>query len=904
MRRAVLLVSRRVLLAAALVAGCEAQDFRPPAGTEPARRRPGAQTILPGGRIIDPEGRQALTGPGPFGLAISPKGKWIVSADGGPFRYSLTLVEREGRRLRSRRIAVAAAEGDSGGDDEEDEAWPSVFMGLAFDRDQDVLFASEGNSGRVRQVRLPKGRALRVYDLNRDGYQDSYTGDLTFDAQRGLLYVVDQANFRVAVIDTRRNRVVSSLRVGRLPFAIALAPDARRVYVTNIGLFEYRQIPGTDPKRPRETGLPFPAFGFPSPEAEKGVSRETAAGTVSVPGLGNPNVIEANSVCIVNVENPEHPRVEGFVRTGLPFGGEVHGGSSPTGVLAARDRIFVSNGHNDSITVIDAATLKVTEDIPIRIPGLESYRGVLPIGLGFHEPSGWLLVAEAGINAVGVIDTKSSKVLGHIPAAWFPTRVVVQNDDVYVANAKGYGTGPNAAMHGPFPRSFQGELRRGSISLYPLPGASDLPKLTERVLHANGFRTPQPPPAHLPDDIAHVVLIVKENRTYDEVLGDITMASNGPVRGSPALARLGLTGTASGNRKALQPRLSRRGINVTPNHHAMAARWAFSDNFYADSEVSVDGHHWLVGSYPNAWTESTIMASYGGQKDFRLPTTAPGRLLFAQSSSSVHPEEQLEAGALWHHLERHKISFRNYGEGLELAGVDEGTGLKPTGARYLTNVPMADPLYRNTSREYPQYNMNIPDQYRADQFIKEMEERYKSGKEAFPRFLYIHLPNDHMARPRPGDGYPFEISYMADNDYALGRIVEYLSQSPWWRKMAILVTEDDAQGGVDHIDSHRSILLAISPYARKNYVSRANTSFPGLLKTIFRLLRIPPLNLFDASAADLGDCFRAEADFTPYQAIRPDPEIFEPEKAREPLDPQPSPRMDDPRVLREQHRRR
>jgi len=288
---------------------------------------------------------------------------------------------------------------------------------------------------------------------------------------------------------------------------------------------------------------------------------------------------------------------------------------------------------------------------------------------------------------------------------------------------------------------------------------------------------------------------------------------------------------------------------------------------------------------------------------FRLPTTAPGRLSFPQSNSSVHPEETLEAGALWHHLERHGIAFRNFGEGFELAGVQEQPGEKPTGARFMTNIPMPDPLYRNTSREYPQFNMNIPDQYRATQFIREIEERYGKGSEELPRLLFIHLPNDHMAKPRPQDGYPFEISFVADNDIALGRILEYLSHSRWWSRMAVFITEDDAQGGVDHIDSHRTVLLVASPYARRNYVSRVNSSFPGLLKTTFRLLRIPPLNLYDAAATDLADCFSGEPDFTPYKTLPVNPDLFDPAKARDPLDPEPSPRMDDPSVLREQHRR-
>ena len=158
-----------------------------------------------------------------------------------------------------------------------------------------------------------------------------------------------------------------------------------------------------------------------------------------------------------------------------------------------------------------------------------------------------------------------------------------------------------------------------------------------------------------------------------------------------------------------------------------------------------------------------------------------------------------------------------------------------------------------------------------------------------------------MTKPRPKDGYPFEASFVADNDYALGRIVEFLSQTPWWREMAIFVTEDDAQGGRDHIDAHRTVLMGLGPYFKRNYVSHVNTSFPGMLKTIFRLLGLPPLNLFDAVASDLGDCFANTPDYGGYQVLKEDSRLFDPAVAREPLDPRPSPKMDDPEVLREQH---
>ena len=877
-----------------------AAEYSAPAGIRPALRRPGAASILPGGRIISPLGHQYITGPGPFGLAISGSGRTLVSANSGPDRFSLTVLEQDRNGAWSVRQLVAPkkkpGEKESELSEKSEEAWHSVFMGLAF-AGEHTVYASEGNSGRVRLVDLASGSARRIYDLNHGGFEDSFTGDLAFDADRGVIYVLDQANFRMVAIDVHKQHVLSSVRLGRLPFALALSPDKRTAYVTNIGMFEYKPIPGVDRHAIRETGLPFPAFGFPSAESRDGARRETAKGPVQVPGLGDPNVREANSLAVIDLADPAAPKLEAFIHTGLPFGAGADGGSSPSGVVATADRVFVSNGHNDSITVIDPKTKTVTGQIEIRIPGLEKLRGVLPIGMAYVESKGWLLVAEAGINAIGVIDVRQSKVLGHLPAAWFPSRVLLDGGTVYVTSVNGQGTGPNVQRPGLFPAAdtFLGTFRRGSISAFPLPDAAAVAAETQVVMANNGLNPREGSADPLPEAVKYVVLIVKENRTFDEVFGDIQRVSNGSVMGAPSMARFGRAGYAAGNRR----RLSVQRVNVTPNHHAMALRWCFSDNFYADSEVSVDGHHWLVGSYPDAWTETSFRASYADGKDFRFPTSAPGRLNFAEGNSSVHPEEQPEGGTIWHHLARHGIPFRNYGEGFELAGVDEGQGLKPTGGRFVTNVPMPDPLYRNTSRTYPVFNLNVPDQFRATQFIAEIQEKYVKGGEPFPRFIYIHLPNDHMTRPRPEDGYPFEASFVADNDYALGRIVEFLSKTPWWRRMAIFVTEDDAQGGRDHIDAHRTVFMGIGPYFKRNYVSHVNTSFPGMLKTIFRLLGLPPLNLFDAAASDLSDCFTDKPDYGGYQVLREDSRIFDPAAAREPLDPRPSPKMDDPAVVRE-----
>jgi len=867
----------RLLLPVLLAAPLVAAEYSAPAGDRPAVPRPGGVTVLPGGRLLQPYGRQYATGPGPFGVAVSPSGRRVVTANGGPDQFSLTVLERDDEgRFRTSHIVAPRP----GTPEARENSWRTVAMGVAFAGEDDVLVA-EGDSGRVRRIRLAHPKRAQLFELNREGYQHSFSGDLAFDAGRQVLYVLDQANFRLVAFDVARRRELGSLRVGRLPFAIALAPDGRRAYIAQLGMFEYKLIPGASVATATETGLPFPAFGFPSLEAMRGARRRTASGEVDVPGLGDPNAPESNSLAVVDLADPARPRLEAFLRTGRPLSETTFGGSSPSGVLATRERVYVANAHNDSISVIDAASLRLVGEVRLEIAGLESLRGVLPVGLALHEPSGWLLVAEAGINAVGVIDTRSLAVLGHIPAAWFPVALAVHQDDVYVASAKGHGAGANANRMVGFSERFQPVERRGAVTVFPIPGERELSRLTLRVRQLNGFladRKAAPP--HYPPQIRHVVLIVKESRSFDEVFGDIEQASNGPVDGAPMLARFGRLGSAVETGGRFPQRFALRGINITPNHHALAERGCFSDNFYSDAETSVEGHHWLAGAYPNAWTVSTFMAAYGGGKNYEFPTSAPGRLLFAGSNSSVHPEEIPEAGTLWHHLDRHGIRFRNFGEGFELAGVVRGGALKPTGGRFLTNIPMPEVLYRNTSRDYPLYNTDISDQYRATQFIHEIERRYRSTGEALPRFLYLHLPNDDTAPARTEDGYPFAASYVADNDLALGRIVEYLSRSPWWNEMAVFITEDDAQGGVDHVDAHRTLLVAVGPYLRRNYVSHRNTSYPGLLKTIFRLLGVPPLNLFDAAATDLSDCFTGEPDFSPYE-VQPVPrELFDPARVR------------------------
>ncbi|MCL4782658.1 MAG: bifunctional YncE family protein/alkaline phosphatase family protein [Bryobacterales bacterium] len=827
---------------------CAAQHYTAPAGERPAAKRLGAESILPGGRLITPLGRQHVTGASPVGIAVSPNGKRVATADAGADQTSVTVFSRSGPSLRRERfesLKVPAPDGtkiDGRG----------YSQGIAFEGNNRI-YVSEGHSGRVRLMDAGNGDLLRTYSLNQGEFRTSYSAGLALDPKRKRLYVADLANLRLAVFDLGSGRVTHSVRLDGSPLQISLTPDKRQAFVTGTGFFDNPPIPEAKLKNAPAGGPPIPAGSFSLRSAGEAAIPRAQGDEARNLALGDPGASGTGSVTVVDLSN-DVPKVVKRIHPRPPSDGKAGGGGVPSGVLVTEEAVYVSTWPNDEIAVIDRATLTLSGEIPLRIPGLESFRGILPGRMAFDAASNRLYVAEAGINAVAVIDPAQRKVLGHLPVGWFPTDVQIHEGNLYVVNAKGQGTGPNASREEALPARRMADFGHGTLSVIPLPEAASLAAHTAQVMANNGFIAAEGGPAPIPEAIKHVVLIVKEGRTYDEVFGDMGQAANGPVNGAPALARIGNLGFAEQDRSGLVTRKELKDIPITPNHRALAERFAFSDNFYCDSGGSVDGHHGPL------W-----------------PWALPGRQTHRLS------EEQPEAGALWRHLDARGVTYRIFGAGPEWAGIGQGKGETPDGRNMLTNASDTGPLSASTSPAYPGFNMNIPDQYRAGQFIAEIEKLYRKPGKELPRFIYIRLPNDRMSKPRPEDGYPFRASFVADNDLALGRIVEYLSKSPWWKEMTILVTEGDARGGVDHVDSHRSILLAVSPFARRNYASHRNIGFPGLLKTVFRILGVPPLNLLDASAADLGDCFTVSADFRPYELRPVRKDLFDPEVASGPI---------------------
>jgi DNA-binding beta-propeller fold protein YncE len=901
-----------------------------PAGTRPVRINPAGETVLPNGRLITPLGKHVKVAPHPYGLALSPDGRTLVTANSGTAPFSFSILTE----LASREPQVVQIPPRSGSPGAEPD---SVFLGVAIAPDNRTLYLSEGNNGRVGIFDLITRQ--RLGSLSLDGtfqgktYSNSLSGELMLSPDGRRLVVLDLAHFRLVIFDVQSKQILSSLPVGRMPFGLALSPDGQRAYVSNVGMFRYTLVPGYNPKDARHTGLDFPAFGFPSQEAEKG----TTANGKQIPGLGDPNVPESNSLWVIDIRDAAQPQVIAKIRTGIPVGKESVGGSSPGAVVAGRRKVFVSNANQDSVTIINARTNREEKTVVLRpAASVEGLRGLLPFGLTLSPDEEVLYVACAGLNAVAMLDAKTGRVSSYLPTAWFPVRVAVSPDGntLYVANAKGFGAGPNGGpdFHAGPEGTYVGDITKGVVSIVKLSASASgrkqpphkhttapviarpfAPEVeTARVMRNNGFVAPAagpvrkadfpiPPPGQASSKIRHVVFIVKENRTFDEVFAD--MAGPGrDIAGEPSLARFGEDAEVKGKG---EPTVEH--ARVTPNHHALARRFAFSDNFYVDSDVSVDGHHWLVGNYPNELVEATWPPAYGDRFEFRADPEAPGRLIIG--GASPRPEDYLEAGSLWEHLARHQVSFRNYGEGFDLPGGEGGEGLQPTGLRESINVPMPKALFENTSRAYPTFNTSISDQYRLEQFQHEFQVRYLSGKEPLPQFLYIWLPNDHTAEPRPEDGFRYHASYVADNDLALGKLVELFSHSPFWKDMAVFVTEDDAQDGRDHVDAHRSLLLVASPYARRG-VSHVHTSMASILKTFNLIFGLPPLNQYDAAASDLADMFTSQPDFAPYTALPSDSRIFDPAQVVEPgleLRARPAPPsepLDDPATIRRRMRER
>ena len=867
----------------------EVTVFEPP-GQQLRPTTVGDRPVLINGRTLTPAGKHVKTQSYSWGLAVSPDETSALLISSSAIQFITLDPLAVAERLVPFHNPTKRKSDDG------------MYMGCGYSPDGTKFYVGSANRAQLVSYDVKTREMLSTIPIDGDGFEDSFLGDFKISADGRRVYAVDQHNYRMVTIDLEAGKVVQSVRVGRNPFGVCLSPDGKHAWVSNVGMYEYPLLPGVNEKNRATAGLSFPAYGVPSKEAEEGV----VIGGVRIPGLGSPNHLDAMSVFKVNLATG---KVEAKIKTGYLVGVKrksitTVGGASPSTVAVGQHFAYVSNATNDNISVIDLADNKIVEHVELNVPGMEDLRGVLPFGLDLSPDESKLYVACAGLNAVAVVDTKARRLEGYIPAGWFCSFVRTSKDgrELFVASAKGVGSGPNGGRGFVPPErgSHPGDIMQGLLQRVTVPDSKQLKAFTQQVTD-NTYRArtvvddgqnPLPPaPGIRKSPIQHVVYIVKENRTFDQVYGE---RAGGEA--DPTLAGLGRNVTV--RNKKLE---TFSGVNVAPNHQALADQFAISDNFYCDADQSNTGHRWVVGVYPNEWVEVNARSRI----EARPFSSAPGRRYVNGSSATVNPEDYNEAGALWNHLDRHKISFFNFGFGTEMPMSLEEQIHKHTGVQMSVSFPLPKPLFDNTSRKFATFNMNIPDQYRADVFEADFRERWASGEHPLPRLITMVLPNDHLSGERPEAGYPFGESYMADNDLALGRIVQLLSRSRYWKNMLIVVTEDDPQGGRDHVEAHRSLMLLIGPYVKQNYVSKELMNFGSVLKMIFTLLDLPYLNQFDAGASMPRDFFSDKPNLATYNVRRVDERIFDPAKALKPFDHGfdwktllDSPEMDDPDDMR------
>ncbi len=580
-------------------------------------------------------------------------------------------------------------------------------------------------------------------------------------------------------------------------------------------------------------------------------------------------------------------------------------GSHPTALALSPDErlLYVALSNADTIAAVATDTGDVFRTQGTQIPGVEA-GGSYPEALALSRDGTRLFVADAGVNAIAALDLTSAgrgviglpdiHLLGFMPTDWYPSALAVHGDDLLVATAKGQGTGPNNGLN-KIPEKRRREhpyiatLLRGSLARFNYKQTEqNLAELTRRVEEENLIRSETGTIAFPSggNPIKHVIYVIKENRTYDQILGDLK--------------------TGNGD-----PSLTLYGDDITPNEHKLALQFGVLDNFYDSGEVSGDGHNWSTAAITSDYNEKTWQIAYRGRE-----RTYDFQGMVADEYALSHGEADIDdpqTGFLWDNLARHGVSFRDYGEFINgewctperamAASPKEGTpheGMHECvrdavkkGEPLASNVgqphgsaspwPWAIPLVKRmvaTKRDlrdhfdplYPDFNLEYPDQLRADEFLNEFEQFVKArqeGKEGqMPQFVLLYLPDDHTAGKRPGAPQP--VASVADNDLALGRVVEAVSRSPYWDDTAIFVLEDDAQDGTDHVDAHRSIAFVISKYspgsAEQPFVAHQFYTTVNMIHTMEVLLGIPPMNHNDAYAPVMGPLFSGEGKQPPFAA--------------------------------------
>ncbi len=813
---------RRVVWVACLIvtAASRADD-----AVERVGRTADGRAITPVNQVVEPAGRQVeLPGLRPQAAALSPDGRLLVTAGK---TNEVVVVDPANGEIRQRIKPPAddatkpPADAASARNLKPDTQAIESYTGLVFSPDGTRLYMSNVH-GSVKVFACVDGalaasHTIRLPPANAPQRKQEIPAGLAVTPDGTRLFVCGNLSNRLIEVDTGSGDTLRTVDVGVMPFDVVLA--AGKAFVSNQG-----------GRRPGAGDLTGPAGKGTTVRVDP-VRHIASEGSVTIIDLATGRVAE--------------------VLVGLH--------ASALAVAPDGRHVVCANAGSDTLSILDVARGEVVDTVWTKSTPAEVF-GAQPNALAFAPDGQRLYACNGAQNAVAVIDWDpdekgATKLAGLIPVGWHPGAVVVDaaRKQLVVANIKGLPQAPQKHGAG---EGFNSHLYHGSLSLVPIPDPEALPAMSvvvDRNMRAAAIRAaflpPRPgaPPRAIPERIGekslieHVVYVIKENRTYDQVLGDVP-------RGD---------GRAD---------LCVFGAGITPNQHALAEQFVLLDNTSCCGILSADGHNWSTSAVATDYVER----SFAG-----WPRSYPDGMGDAESDALAWSP----AGFLWDRAIERGKTLRNYGEFMKprVRWKDAGREGTPDFAACLAawragpgqgevvfaSEPAIESLRPFSPREAVGWSMSVPDQYRADFVIRELAEFEKGG--SYPNLVIVCLPNDHTNGTQPGS--PTPEACMADNDLALGRIIEALSKSRFWPKMAIFTIEDDPQNGWDHVSGYRTTCYVASPYAKRGVTVSTAYNTTSVLRTIGQILGLPPLNQFDASATPMFDCFTDEADLRPFAAL-------------------------------------
>jgi len=712
------------------------------------------QVLLPNGWKLSPAGRQLPLGDLPLNMQLSPSGKLLAVTNNGQSTQSLQLIDPVQEKVLAEKVLSTA------------------WYGLAFSGDGNNLYVSAGNGNVILDFDVNKGK-LRDPDTIRLGEawpksKICPTGiTVTKDGTR--LYTVTKEDNSIYTVDLKTRKVISAVPLPELAYACVLSPDEKVLYVSVWG---------------------------------------------------------SNQVVKFDTQL-------------LEVAGSITTGNHPNELLLNKKGtlLYVANANDNSVSVINTLTGKVLETLSTSLYPT-NLTGSTTNGLALSANEKALYIANADNNCLAVFDVSSpgnSKSMGFIPVGWYPTNVKVNGNKILVSNGKGltsmanpegpqpYAKEDNSGVHvGSTANSrlqYIAGLFKGTLSMIDMPDERQLKVYTQQVYANTPFNNnkvamadgeknnPIPRKQGEASPIKHVFYIIKENRTYDQVLGDVSKGN-----GDKSLCLFG--------------------ENITPNQHALVNNYVLMDNFYVDAEVSADGHNWSMAAYATDVVEKTWPTTYGSRG---------GSTGYEGGRPALYPRD----GYIWDYCQRAGVSFRSYGE----FGEFDKT-------KYKT-------LQGHMCPGSPGFNLDITDQVRYDAWAHDFDSLLTVN--AVPQLSTIRISNDHTSGQKRGKIAP--IAAVADNDLAVGKLIEHLSHSPIWKESVVFILEDDAQNGPDHVDAHRSPVYVVGPYVKHNAVIHSMYSTSGVLRTIELILGLPPMSQYDAAALPLYECFTSTADVSPFKSI-------------------------------------